>query len=478
MAAAALLIAFSILVRRINHDEGQYVAAIALVRGALPYRDFAYLQTPLQPLMFRPLSRLPAGWLLLGARLTNGLFGLVTVGLLLITLRERASARSSAIAIVAFLCSEPFLLASSLARNDALPMALLAAAILALLRAMDEERGTRWFALAGLLFGLAASAKINAGVSAGAAALFLLPRRQGRSRPLIAFGIGGLAGLVPTIVLAAIAPAQFLFDVFAYNVDAPRQWWTAVGHGNWFDPGYRLLRLMAFAGLGCGGIGTAAAAFDRRLSDDRRLLDYLVVGGLVGAYLPEPTFTQYLVPLLPPVAVRFALAIDNLPRRRHALLHVSTAASCVLGLILTIHYGLRAASNGDDLVEAIEQGRQIAAAAGGAPIATLSPERVAGSNTNLDRGFVTGPFLFRTFGPLSADALRYGYSPNWQRIDRALDLNPPAVILTGGEAAPFRPLFPRGLDEAMISWAKVHRYTGVQLEGDVLLWTRPKKAPA
>jgi hypothetical protein len=58
---AALLLGISLLTRPINHDEGQYVGAIALMRSGLPYRDFAYLQTPLQPLLLAPLSFLPAG---------------------------------------------------------------------------------------------------------------------------------------------------------------------------------------------------------------------------------------------------------------------------------------------------------------------------------------------------------------------------------------------------------------------------------
>ena len=42
--------------RPIDHDEGQYVGAVAMMRFGLPYRDFAYLQTPLQPLLFAPLA--------------------------------------------------------------------------------------------------------------------------------------------------------------------------------------------------------------------------------------------------------------------------------------------------------------------------------------------------------------------------------------------------------------------------------------
>jgi hypothetical protein len=111
-----LLIAFSIVVRKLNHDEGQYVAAIEFAHSGWPYRDFAYLQTPLQPILLSPLGELPAGWLLVAARVANGIFGLVSLAAVMVALGGRASVRSTIIALVALTCSEPFLLACSPAR--------------------------------------------------------------------------------------------------------------------------------------------------------------------------------------------------------------------------------------------------------------------------------------------------------------------------------------------------------------------------
>nr|NUR38439.1 hypothetical protein [Sphingomonas sp.] len=55
---------FVALIRPVSRDEGQYVAATAFVAaGRLPYRDFAYLQTPLQPFALAPIAWLFPGWL-------------------------------------------------------------------------------------------------------------------------------------------------------------------------------------------------------------------------------------------------------------------------------------------------------------------------------------------------------------------------------------------------------------------------------
>lgn len=474
-AAAAVLVAFSILIRAVNHDEGQYVAAIAMMRHGWPYLDFPYLQTPLQPLLLSPLSLLPAGWLLVAARVANGLFALATLTLVYSAIRARVDPRSALIAISAMACTEAFLLACSLARNDALPMMLLAAAIVALLRALDGKSPRPAFAMAGLLLGLAVSAKINAALPAAGAGLFILFRaRRFGLNAIIAFGLGALAGILPVAILALAAPDRFHFGVFTYSLQAPQQWWAAVGRAGHLEP---LSRAVNLAGLGFQGatpFALAAAAIDRRKSDDRLLLDLMILGGLIGAYMPEPPFTQYLVPLLPPLFARFALALDGPPKRWHRPMLALAAAGSIGGLAYTGVQTARTIKRGaSDLVLAVHQGRELAQLAAGRPIATLSPEAFAGSDTEIERGFVTGPFLFRTSDALSAEALRLGFSPNWQRIDGALDARPPAVIVVGREAKRWPPLFPAGMDAPMIAWAQAHGYARVPLPGGSTAFVKP-----
>lgn len=473
IAAASALLFLSVLVRPINHDEGQYVAAIAFARDGLPYRDFDYLQTPLQPLLLSPLGALPAGWVLVGLRIANALFGLLTVAALILALKDRAVPRGTSIALAALICSEPFLLAASNGRNDALPMALVAMTILALFRGLASQRRALWFTAAGLFLGLAGSTKISSAVLIAPLALFILLRfRHLGWRPAAGVFAGVVAGLLPTAILAALAPAQFTFDVFTYSLLAPRQWWTAVGHENWLEPGVRIVRLLSLSAHGCLFVGLAAAALDRRRCDLCLLLDLMILGGLVAAYLPEPAYPQYLVPLLPPLAARFAIAIDRIPGWSRMPLLALTIACSVAGLPATGKAVVRTVRTGDSLATGVAVGRRVAQAAAGGAIVTLSPELVAGAGARLDRGFVTGPFLFRTFGPLSDQALRYGYSPNWQRIDAALDERMPSVILTGGEGKPCPPTFPHGLDAPLIAWATAHGYKRTPLRGGAMLWQR------
>jgi hypothetical protein len=427
---------FPPVMRPISHDEGQYVGAIALMRFGLPYRDFAYLQTPLQPLLLAPLSFLPAGWLPVGARVANALFGWLSLALLLFGLRGRTPPWAAIAALVALACTDVFLFGCSVARNDALPMMLLSAAIALVLQA--GTLGKRSYLTAGLLLGLAVSAKISFALPAAGAGLFLLSQwRETGGRPVLLFAAGGLAGWLPTAVLAMLAPEQFYFGVLTYSLEAPQQWWASVGHAELLTPWGKLHGLLKYSLNGSILPGILIAALDQRRMPQLLLLDCMIIGALITAYLPDPAFRQYLVPLLPPLFARLAITLGHLrPKSRRATLFCLGALSMV-GLSTTTADIWRSGHKGSELVRAVAIGSAVADLTRGGSVATLAPALVAGSNVDLDRRFVTGPFLFRTEGALAREALRLGYSPNWQRVQLLRHGIPSAIVLgTEAEARP------------------------------------------
>lgn len=468
----ALLVGLSVVARRVNHDESQYVAAIALMRFGLPYRDFAYLQTPLLPLLLSPLSILPAGWTFLAARAASGAFGYLTLLFLWWTLDNRVSSGARFVALFSLACTNAFLLASSLARNDALPMLLIAAALLPLLRAIALDSRPH-FALGGLLLGLAVSAKISAALPAAGAGLFILLRcRRGGIQPFFSFAIGLVAGLLPTLIAAAIAPSAFGFDVLGYNLRAPVQWWSSIGQAHELTPLVRLSKLIAMAALGPVLVALLAAAFDRRRKEELRLLDLMIIGGIISAFLPVPALTQYLVPLLPPLFVRFGLALDDAPKGRRRSLLALAAASSVAGLAASV-----VASSAElEIVRHLRLGREVAALANGASVVTLSPEYVAGGSVKLDPRFAAGPFLYRTRGKLALTAERDGRGLSVDRLDPSLDLSRPAVILVGGEREPFPPTYPNGLDQPLVDWSVRSGYEPRPLGAGFVAFVAPGRA--
>lgn len=474
-AVTAALIALSALTRLIDHDESQYVAAVALMRHGWPYLDFAYLQTPLQPLLFSPLSLLPAGWMLPGMRAANGLLGLATIGIVYAVVHRRSSWVSTMVAVAALACTHAFLLACSLARNDALPMALLAGAVAFLLRGIDRK-SDRAFALAGLCLGLATSAKISAAVPAAGAALFMILRsREFGLRAVLASAAGAVVGLLPCFIFAIAAPQRFGFDVFSYSLTAPTQWWTGIGAARHLNPLYRVARLIGLAAQGSVLIAILAAALDRRRDDKLLVLDLMIVGGVIGSYMPEPAFTQYLVPLLPPLFVRFAIALDALrPKLRKPLLAL-TAIGSIIGLTHAARYSIVPTSGAIEVGRTPEIGRSVEALGARGLVATLSPELVAGSGVTLDPRFAAGPFLYRTYGRLGDNVETYGRAVGWQDLDRVLDGRPPAVVLVGDESRPHRPLFPHGLDQPMQQWAASRGYRPVPLSDGLTAYVAPPR---
>ena len=448
------VLAFSVLFRRVDHDESQYVAAVALMRSGFPYRDFAYLQTPLLPLLLSPLSRLPAGWTFVGVRLASGLFGFITMLLLWRSLEHHVSWRPRMIALAALMCTNPFLLAASLARNDALAMALLAGALPPLLCAV-EANSRRYFALAGLLMGLAVSAKISAALPTAGAAAFILTRSRTRGfATFVGFAVGLVVGLMPTLVGAAIGPSSFRFDVFSYNLQAPVQWWSSIGEANELRPVVRIAKLIEMAALGSVLVALAAAALDRRADDKRRVLDFMVIGGMVAAFLPVPALTQYLVPLLPPLFARFAFALDNAGERRTRILVSLAGLSSIAGLTSSF-----VASSGEvAAVRNVELGAEVAVLAKAGPVVTLSPEYVAGDGVNLDPRFAAGPFLYRTRGKLALTAETFGRAVSIETLDQSLTRRRPAVILVGGERESFPRTYPNGLDQSLVDWSERNGY--------------------
>src|SRR4029079_4051975 len=97
LASLALWLIAIAFLRKLSIDESQYVAAAVLTsKGLLPYRDYAYLQTPLQPFVFAPLQCLFSGHVLIATRLVNAALGAGTIALVFGTARRMGATSGAA----------------------------------------------------------------------------------------------------------------------------------------------------------------------------------------------------------------------------------------------------------------------------------------------------------------------------------------------------------------------------------------------
>jgi len=481
LVVAGLLV-IAALFRYIERDDGQYVGAVALMRTGLPYRDFAYLQTPLQPLLLAPLAWIAEGWLYPALRAVNALAGAIGAGLLYrIVVEAGGGRRMAALAAACLLCSHIFLFGATEARNDMVPLALHAAGLLLLLRVWRGEGGVAIAFAAGVLLAAAASAKISYGlpaVAAGVAAL--LCWRQLGARRVAAFAVGGLVGLAPCFWLWAIAPDAFMFGVFRYSIDAPVEWRLLIGQPEMLGLPIRLARSLLFLVQGPGLLALAMVVADRvrrpRQGGAAVLFDAIILGGVVAAVLPVPAYPQYWIPVLPALFARFALLLAEQGRPGRA--GIAALLLLPIGLFAT------AADVGGNLwagrsppIEALRDARWMGATLDRLRVpglvAGFAPEALVSSGRPLDRRFVTGPFLFRTRDLLSPGDTQAFHVVAQRGFAEALDAERPAGLVLGSERQPF-PGAPAGLDGLLASWAASRGYTPHPApSGRRTLWVRP-----
>ncbi|MGN6269224.1 MAG: ArnT family glycosyltransferase [Sphingomonas sp.] len=426
LLAVLVVLAFA---RPLDHDESQYVAAAQLARHGVIYRDFAYLQTPLQPLLFAFLS---GAWAFPGTRLLNAVLGTASVALVYGASRAGGTERRAAfVAAGLFACCDIFLFSATVARNDMLPACLFSAALCLMVRQVRGE-GSRATALAiGLLLSAATAAKLSYAVPALAyGGLALIDRRH---RPIwLVIGALPPAGLVAMTWLAA--PDAFAFDVLRFPTAAPEQFYAA-GRAWKLALWARALDLLKFLALGPGLLAAGLVLKDRRRERLAVMLEVMIVAGLIAAILPAPTWRQYLLVMLPPLFVRLSLfaTIVRPPRGLAAaatLFVVAGIAPSLLALIAASRSGL-------PLLAAIDDGRALRTAMDryhvAGPVATLSPQFVPATGRPIDPRFAAGPFFFRSTGLLSAADERRFALVGRATAAAQFEARPPAAIVTGGE---------------------------------------------
>ncbi len=453
--AALVVFALFALLHPIDHDESQYVAAAVLgAHGLLPYRDYAYLQTPLQPLLFAPVAW-GAGVLAWPAlRLVNAVLGVWILACVWRAARDAGATPRAALIAAGLLAGCDILLFSiATARNDALPAALLATALVPIVRVGRERASTGAALLVGMLLAGAAAAKISYALPAVAyGGHALLDRRH---RPLIV-----LLGAVPMLCLGAwswaLAPDAFVFGTLRFPALAPAEFY---GDRTWkLSLFAKAIDVVKFLALGPAVF--ALVMLGKRLA---RLgaVEWLALAGLVSALLPMPTWRQYLLPALPPLFVLLALEWDRRPPGpRGRVVAVVTLCAGLAPTLLTTVQGFGATG----MPAAIREGAAIragldAAAVSGA-VATLSPQFLAATGRVSDPRFATGPFYFRSHAIVPATEEARLHLVSGDRLD-TLDRAPPAAVLVGGEGA-----WTSGdpaLDAVLEGWARDRGYRRVPL---------------
>ena len=221
------------LERWLNCDEHQYLAPCILVRdGYIPYRDFAYAQTPLMPMVYGTLfSLLPGGFT--AARVLTAGFACAAGTVLALQLHRRARTYGALPAVIAaaFYCyslaGHPlFALGISYIHNQALALFFCALGFLILPEEYEQpiRRSAVWNVLfGGILMGLACSTRVLFVFVGPMTALWVMattPRgARWRLGLLCACGVG--IGLLPCLVRFLMNPTNFVWNMYYMHSRLP-----------------------------------------------------------------------------------------------------------------------------------------------------------------------------------------------------------------------------------------------------------------
>jgi len=476
------------MTRELNRDEGQFIAAGALLarHGYLPYQDYPYFHLPNLALVFAALFT-KCDRLLLAGRCFN--VACAWLALLLVfcltanAFRKLESPRwiIAGLATLTLFANRLFRFTSGRAWNHDLPVLASLAALAALLLSNRKRWRRFWLCLAGLFLGVAIGTRLSFAPLVAPFAFFIVYERASRKQrlcDLALFSATLFLALLPTWILWARAPTQFVFDNFVYNGKLNRLYESSIGtHGVWLSRRlafpFELLKfpqncilILAFIYLAIwlparGGWKILLA--DRSLGPIALSLPFL----LVGAMAPSPSYKQYYYALVPflllGVVFGLARAWLTIYGRRARVVAGLLAAASVINLVIDLPLVEDFASPQRwTPLRVHEIGRNLRALTNG-EILTLVPIFPLEGNAPIYKEFATGPFAWRV-APFIPEQLQAVVGiGDAAHLETYLAAAPPAAILTGGETSV--------LEQPLDDYARKHRYR-LRRVSDLYLWVR------
>lgn len=473
------------MVYPINHDEQQYVAAAYASLTAEPYRDFIYLQTPYFPIMlgwfyqvFEVEQYFLAGrWFNVGCSILM----VALVGLLSWRLSGQRWLGLACAALVA--TSSVMQFSMGVVRNDILPDLFQLLSLTSLLwwqRSQSGAGGTSGSAasvvpswsllLAGLWAALAVGTKISY-VYLPLALLLVSGWQDWRQRRLQTGWLiaGGILGGLPILWYAWLDWYAFWYGNLGYHTTAPLEWYQMRGLADRLTLGDRLYRFVKYFIISPATVATALflllilvkgwkgritqRARSRLLSHHDAIIPLALVFAIPMCIMPNPTWIQYFVPLLPLLVLMIPWLNARLRETEDVAegrVGVGGAEMAILGLGVLIG-AIPLASQLPALLDREQWAdvpvRRVATAINQVlpsdvtgQVVTFAPMHVLESSARPINELISGPFFYRTAHLLSAAQVADlgGLAP--ASVSTYMETAKPWGILVGAETDPRRNL--------------------------------------
>lgn len=468
----ALLLVVNGLVYPINHDEQQYVAAAYMSLTAEPYRDFIYLQTPYFPIFLGWFYQLleTEHYFLAGRWFNTGcsILMVALVGLLSWRLSGQRWLAMACAALVA--TSSVMQFSMGVVRNDILPdlFQLLSLASLIWWQRPHQSDATvpLWaLLLAGLWAALAVGTKISY-VYLPLALLLVSGWQDWRQRRLQTGWLiaGGAIGGLPILWYAWLDWSAFWYGNFGYHTTAPLEWYQMRGLADRLTLSDRLYRFVKYFLVSPATVATLLLLLfilikgwqgqiiqcmrKRLLSHYDAIIPIALVLAIPMCIMPNPTWIQYFVPLLPLLVLMLPWLYARLPTAEAAA--AGRAAGAILGVgvcigALPLISQLPMVFDRDQWADTPV--RRVAAAinralpaASAEQVVTFAPMHVLESHAKPVNALISGPFFYRTAHLLAAAEVTDlgGLAP--AGVSTFFETARPWGVLVGAETDPRRNL--------------------------------------
>lgn len=207
----------------LNQDEGWYLyAAKQMAAGLQPYRDFAFTQPPMLPLVYSWVYGWVASFGLAGGRAVTWVFGtlgmLSAVWLAMRTGPRRIQRLTGGLCFIFISMNLYQLYFTTIVKTYALSSMFLCAGLL-MLSFVGPHKGFRAAMGAGFLLACATATRISLGAALALGGFYLLLcRRHLKTWAWLDYGIGGLLGLALTLLpFMTLGRDGFFFGVLEYH---------------------------------------------------------------------------------------------------------------------------------------------------------------------------------------------------------------------------------------------------------------------
>jgi hypothetical protein len=322
--AAVGVMAFHLVWGDLNQDEGWYLyAAQRTWEGAWPYRDYAFTQGPLWPLLYSWLTPLVRWGGVLAGRVATACLGLMTAGLaarlagrLTPDPQARPTAVFAAFCLAAIHPVQAYYM--SVVKTYALSGLFLTAGLLLFPRVDDDRRALRAFASLWLLTA-AAAVRGSAAVAVGIALAVLIAGDRNDRESLLGGLLGSAVGMVVFLLPFYLgSPEGFRFGLVEYHAGRTAGGWLS---SLLLKAGFVSLVAQAFYAV---GVLSGLAWWVRRATmgapakgERRWTLVGLTLAGMTLIHLAAPfPYDDYQVPVYPLAAAGAAALAASLPSWR------------------------------------------------------------------------------------------------------------------------------------------------------------------